>query len=441
LTAKTVVGVSLVALAAICCLVISEKSANRQASANRVDITYWEKWNGPEEQAMRRIVNEYNASQDKIHVEYLTISGVDVKTLLSTSGGDPPDVAGIWLENLAQFGDANMLTDLTDMAAKVGLTKDYYIANYWDTLNYNGRLYAFPSTPASLALHVRPDLVPAQYASPQTFPTRLDEFDRLMFSVTQKDADGKLKQAGFMPTNPGWWHWSWPYLFGGKLFDGKEITIDTPESLRAFNWCLKYADFLGKDSMTEFQSAFGNNSSPQDPFMEGKVVTEFNGVWKGQYIRNLSPHTPWFAVPLPYPDDRPDLKNHTELSEDILIIPTGAKHVKEAFDFLKFVQSQPEMEELCKAQGKNSPLNKVSDKFYKDHPNAYIHLFDQLARSPTAIYAPKIGVFPQLRSEMDDVFQEITTGQKTPKKALHDAQIHMTELWHTYRRQVLGEPE
>jgi len=432
---------TLVVLVALACVGISESVANRQTSKDRVDITYWEKWTGPEATVMRQLVNRYNASQNKVHVNYVTISTIDVKTLLSTSGGDPPDVAGIWVENLVQFEDANMLTDLTDMAAKAGLDKNYYVKNYWDMMNYNGRLYAFPSTPASTALHVRPDLIPAQYASPDTFPKTLDEFDDLMFAVTKKDEDGKLKQAGFMPTNPGWWHWSWPYLFGGSLYDGKEITIDTPDNLRAFEWCKKYADHLGPDAMTEFQSAFGNNSSPEDPFMVGKVVTEFNGVWKGHYIKEQKPDTPWFAVPLPYRNDRPDLANHSMITSDILVIPTGAKHLKEAFDFLRFTQSQPEMEALCKGQGKNSPLAKVSDAFYKDHTNKFIHLFDQLARSPTAFYSPQIGVFPQLRSEMDDVFQEITTGQKSPKKALDDAQDHMSELWHTYRVQVLGEPQ
>src|SRR5216683_1870526 len=39
-----------------------------------VHITYWEKWTGFESDAMRDVVNAYNASQKRIHVDMLTIS-------------------------------------------------------------------------------------------------------------------------------------------------------------------------------------------------------------------------------------------------------------------------------------------------------------------------------------------------------------------------------
>src|SRR5690349_4503593 len=59
-----------------------------------IHITYWEKWTGFESDAMRDVVNAYNASQHKIHVDMLTISGIENKTLMAIAGNDPPDVAG-----------------------------------------------------------------------------------------------------------------------------------------------------------------------------------------------------------------------------------------------------------------------------------------------------------------------------------------------------------
>ncbi|MHA4875075.1 hypothetical protein, partial [Enterococcus faecium] len=77
----------------------------------------------------------------------------------------------------------------------------------------------------------------------------------------------------------------------------------------------------------------------------------------GMYDKKLD----WFAVPFPHPKDRPDLAEVSFANFDTLQIPKGAKHPREAFEFIAFVQTQKEMEKLCASHGKNSPLTKVSE--------------------------------------------------------------------------------
>ena len=439
MSTKTIIGLVLVLTAMAAALFLSETSVSRDARKDRVTVIYWEKWTGAEGEEMRKVVNAFNQSQDRIYVQYLSISGVDQKTMLATAGGNPPDVAGIWLDQVYQFSDAKALTDLSQMAKDSGLGPDYYIKSYWDPLNYRGGLWALPSTPASIALHVRTDLVPKEVATPETFPKTLEELDALSDKISKRGKDGSLQLAGFLPSNPGWWNWAWPSYFGGKLVDGDKITINSPEALKAFEWIAGYAKRFGSKEMQSFQGGFGNFSSPQDPFMQGKVATEMNGVWKAGYIKVNKADIPWFAVPFPYPKDRPDLAGHSNMSQDVLTIPRGAKHVKEAFEFIRFVQRQDVMEGLCNGHGKNSPLNKVSEDFLKNHQNAYIRLFDQLARSPKAINIPPIGIYPQISSEMTVAFQEVNGEQKTPKQALDDAQARIDAQWQIYKRQVLNK--
>jgi len=438
MTAREVVGLSAAALVMVLASIAGDRAVTREGRPDKVTVTYWEKWTGDEAKEMRKVVDAFNASQDKIFVQYLSISGVDTKTMLATAGGNPPDVAGIWLEQIAQFSDAKALTDLTEMARGNGLNSDYYIKGYWDPLNYRGKLWALPSTPASIALHVRPDLVPADVATPETFPQTIEGLDKLVDRISKKKPGGDLEMAGFLPSNPGWWNWSWGMYFGGKLFDGENLTLDSPENIRAYKWISSYAKRFGAKEVQSFQSGFGTFASPQDPFMQGKVATEINGVWKGSYIRVYKPGLKWFAVPFPYPEDRPDLKGHSHLSQDVLTIPRGSKHPKEAFEFIRFVQRQDVMEGLCKGHGKNSPLQKVSEAFFTTNQNKFIRLFDGLARSPRAFNPPQIGILVQLRSEMDVAFQEVSTEKKTPEQALHDAQQRVTTLWTTYKHQVLN---
>ncbi len=438
MTTQTVAGMWAAAVALVVCATVGEKVVSRQASTDKVTVIYWEKWTGSEAEEMRKVVTAFNHSQDKIFVKYLSISGVDTKTMLATAGGDPPDIAGIWQDQICQFADEGALTDLTDMGKAAGLDTSYYIPGFWDGITFRKRLWALPSTPASIALHVRTDLVPPDVNTPETFPKTIEGLDKLVDRISKKRKDGGLQLAGFLPSDPGWWNWAWSGLFGGKLMDGDKVTINSPEAIRAFEWIDTYGKKFGSKEVQSFQSGFGNFGSPQDPFMDGKVATEINGVWKANYMKVFKPGTPWFAVPIPYPADRPDLAGHTILSQDVLTIPRGAKHVKEAFEFLKYVQRQDVMEGLCTGHGKNSPLMKVSEKFFDNHPNKSIRLFDALARSPKAFSQPKVGIYPQMSSEITVAFQEVTTEQKTPKQALDDCQARVQKIWDTYKAQVAG---
>jgi ABC-type glycerol-3-phosphate transport system substrate-binding protein len=49
-----------------------------------------------------------------------------------------------------------------------------------------------------------------------------------------------------------------------------------------------------------------------------------------------------------------------------------------------------------------------------------------------------VGIYPQISSEMNVAFQQVSTGEKTPEVALADAQKRLDGLWATYRKQILG---
>ena len=93
----------------------------------RVTVTYWEKWSDFEADAMRKVVDDFNRSQDKIYVDYLSVSGVDQKTLLSTASGIPPDLAGLYGPNVALYKQYDAVMDLTDMANAAGIVRDRFI--------------------------------------------------------------------------------------------------------------------------------------------------------------------------------------------------------------------------------------------------------------------------------------------------------------------------
>ncbi|MGQ9525635.1 MAG: extracellular solute-binding protein, partial [Armatimonadota bacterium] len=138
-----------------------------------------------------------------------------------------------------------------------------------------------------------------------------------------------------------------------------------------------------------------------------------------------APALKWGAAPFPYPANRPDLANTTIVESDVLVIPNGAKHPDEAFEFMRFVNSQAGSELLNMGQRKFTPLIHVSQKFLRAHPNPYIELFIDLARAKNTHAAPEMSLWTQYRDEMNATFDDIWLCRVTPEQALDRVQKRM----------------
>ncbi len=416
----------LFALLTFTVFVLAGCSSESKASDGRVHISYWEKWTGFEADAMRAVVDEFNRSQDKIFVDLLTVSQVDQKMLLATAGGNPPDVAGLWSFNTNVYADKGAIIPLDKFMKAAGITREDYLPAYWNLSFYRGKTWALPTTPASVALHWNKDHFREAGLDPERPPRTIEELDAFAEKLTKRDENGKIVRMGFMPSEPGWWNWGWGYFFGGKLYDGKgHITANSPENLRAFRWVQSYAKKYNVKDLQVFQSGFGNFSSPQNAFLAGKVSMELQGVWMYNFINKYAPHLKWACAPFPPPADRPDLANSTPVDIDTLVIPTGAKHPREAFEFIKFVQSRKGMELLCLGQRKHTPLSTNSPEFLRNHPHPYLHVFINLAKSPNTFSTPKIGVWREFQDEMNNAFSNIWLCKMTPEDALANVQARM----------------
>jgi multiple sugar transport system substrate-binding protein len=379
----------------------------------RVRIAYWEKWTGFEADAMRRVVNAFNRRQHRIWVDMLTVSQIDQKMSLATAGGNPPDVAGLWSWNINAYAERGALMPLDDFARRAGIARGNYIPAYWDMCCDEGHLWGLPSTPASLALVWNKRLFRAAGLDPDRPPVTIAQLDAYAERLTARDSRGHLIRSGFIPAEPaGWWNWMWGCYFGGSLWDRKSrITADAPDNVRGFRWVRSFAEKSGTQALQIFRSGFGNFSSPQDGFLSGKLAMVLQGVWIANFIHKYAPDMEWGAAPFPYPADRPELADLTYVECDVLSIPAGAKHPREAFEFIKYVNSIEGSEMLNTGQGKHTPLARTTRGFIEHHPNPYIGLFIQVAKRPRPFTTPNLGIWLEYVAEMNSAFDKIWLGE------------------------------
>ena len=383
---------------------------------------------------MRAVVDDFNASQNRIFVDYTSVSQMDHRLMLATAGGVPPDVAGVAGKTLPAYAENNALTPLDRLAARNGIKREQYIDAIWQICSYRGHLWALPTTPGCLALIWNKKLFRAAGLDPDQPPRSIAELEQFNEKLVKHRPDGRLESLGHVPAEPGWYDDIWAWWFGGRLWDGKEtITADSPENIAAYNWIASYPRRFGAADLLAFRDGSGNFASPQNPFFTGRVAMVLQGPWIYNFIKNFAPPDfEWGMAAFPSAlGDR--LKDVTLVETDALVIPAGAKHPDEAFEFIKYVNSQKPMEKLCLGQRKFTPLRECSPEFLRDHPNPYIAQFLALAKSPNAHIVPQLTTWPIYSNDMTLAFDRIWAGKPPRAEALEEVQRHEQQAFHHHQ--------
>jgi ABC-type glycerol-3-phosphate transport system substrate-binding protein len=394
----------------------------------RTVIRYWEKWTGAEAGAMRAVVDDFNASQDRIFVDYSPISNTEHKLMLATAGGVPPDVCGVWGLDVPVYAEHNALTPLDRLSAEFGVERARYIDVFWQLCSHRGHLWALPSTPGCNALVWNKKMFRQAGLDPEQPPRSIAELERFNEKLVQYRPDGSIASIGHLPEEPGWWNYLWGCWFGGKPWDGAQtLTIDSPENVAAYEWVESYPKRFGAAKLLALREGFGNFASPGNPFFTGRVAMVLQGPWIYNFIKNFAPADfEWGVAPFPSADPV-RLKNVTVVESDVLVIPNKAKHPREAFEFIAYVNSPKPMEKLCLGQRKFTPLRAVSPEFLRDHPNPAIGEFIKLANSSNAVYVPRIPTCLEFISDMKNAVSRIWTGRATAREALRDVRARQQE--------------
>lgn len=378
----------------ICLLAPGCNRVGKDPVSGPIVINYWEKWTGSEAEAMQEIVNDFNASQSEVRVNYLSVSALDTKLMLAIAGGNPPDVSGLYSYLAPIYAENNALMPLDGFLGATDLGEDDYIPSVWQTCQHHGHTWALPTTPATLALYWNKRMF--REAGLEGPPRSLAELEAMNDKLLRRDSAGRILQIGHSPQEPGWWNPMWVCWFGGHILkpDG-HLGLDSPEMQATFNWLESYPARFGGEDLLKLRNGFGSFASPQNPFFTGRIGMVLQGPWFHNFIRKYAPEDfEWGVAPFPAadPERAPGV---TLLEADVLVIPRGAPHPQAAFQFIQYVNSQPAIEKLCLKQQKFSPRRQVSDAFYAAHENPDIRVFYDLAMSPNA------RVVPPMRSWME----------------------------------------
>lgn len=395
-------------------------------SSGPVVVRYWDKWTGFEAEAMREIVEEFNRSQEDIRVDYLPVSQIERKLMLAIAGGNPPDVAGLYCHLIPAYAENNALMPLDGFLAGSAVSAENYLPVFWEAGRHRGFTWALPTTPSTLALYWNKKLFREAGLDPECPPRSLADLESLNVALLRRGPGGRIDRLGHTPQEPGWWKALWVYWFGGRIAtEEANVAIDTAEMRETFRWLESYPGRFGGEALQGLRNGFGNFASPQNAFFEGRVAMVLQGPWLFNFIQQYAPEDfEWGVAPFPSVDPN-RLSDVTLAGCDLLVIPCGARHPREAFRFLEYVSSQSVMERLCLGQKKFSPLREVSEDFYARHPNPDIKVFSDLAASPRAMLAPRLITWQECQNALNAAVDAAMLRSNESSGTLHSLQLRL----------------
>ncbi|MCB9850616.1 MAG: extracellular solute-binding protein [Phycisphaerales bacterium] len=461
-----------VVIAALCvgagALIIWGPRGGPPIDPDRVHVTYWEKWTDFEGAAMHALVDRFNATtgaERGIYVEYVATTNVDMKTMVATAGGDPPDLAGLWQRNVHSFAASDALTSLDERARSAGLRDGALLDIYEHACEYHGELFALPLTPSTIALYYNKDAL-AEFADalrdagldPERAPRTIAELDAYADIIQRSDARGDLELLAYLPGTAGsfaWFWQTWPIWFGGRLYDAsqKRMLVDQPAFIDAYTWVSKYAERFDRRRVARFEAGLGNFASPDNPFISGHLAMVRQGPWFANTIRQFAPDIHYGVAPFPTIDGVP----RAYYEEDVITVPRGARHPDEAWSFIEWLYTAPPqhysppdgstgmgyeyyesradgktvrkpmpplrpIEWLCWMHCKNNPLRNPDPAFVETHPNPAIEVHEALARAEHADTVPPLPNWAEIENEFVAAYADIWAAGPPVRERLRECQ-------------------
>ncbi len=342
-TTAIVIGV-LMAVAAVA-IVFALPGASPRAYPQREPVRFWHMWTAEWKVVVEDIVKRFNESQTEFEVIPLSVPGTaaDSKFLLSVAGGDPPDVMAQWNQVIPKWADSGLIVALNELMSQEewqAFQRDAYPAVKKIGM-YKGNLYGVTTGLNIWACYCRADYLREAGLDPDRFPETLEGLVAWGEQLHRFDAHGGLTRIGFLPTMFA----MYAPAFNGGFYDWNtgQILLDTPENLNALSYLVAQRKKLGFENVVRFESGLTVGiGNAEWPFIGGSYAIVVDGQWRVEQLAKYAPEVEYVTKPIPPPAGG---QPHAGwINGNFMIIPKGAKHVKGAWEFIKFWSglAQPE---------------------------------------------------------------------------------------------------
>ncbi len=246
----------------------------------KVTLSFWNGFTGPDGPALQQVVDDFNASQDRITVEtnIMPWDTLYQKVLTAAAGNDGPDIVAMSASRMPQFVSEGLFQPLDDYYENPDNESDALASAAVTASVFEGSNYGVPVNLATMLMYYNKDLFTAAGLDPEAPPTTWDEFAAMVPKLTvDENGDGKPEQYAIAladhETVPMYQTFLWNAGGGLVSEDGTTSELGSEGSLEALNFWVD----LVRDQKA---SPIGLTGGDADKlFTTGKAAIEIVGPW------------------------------------------------------------------------------------------------------------------------------------------------------------------
>jgi sn-glycerol 3-phosphate transport system substrate-binding protein len=410
----------------------------------QVEVQWWHSMGGALGEWVNDLAKDFNASQKDYKITPTFKGSYDesmTAAIAAFRAGNAPHILQVF-----EVGTATMMASkgaikpvaevmkeggqAFDPNAYVPAVAGYYTAP-------NGQMLSFPFNSSTPVFHYNKDAFKAAGLDPEKPPTTWPEVAL---------AAAKLKASGHKcPYTTSWMSWTQLETFSAwhnTLYATKNNGFGGTDTRLAFNTPLHLRHIENLANMAK-QGLFvykGRGNAADAVFVSGEcaMMTGSSALY-GNIKRNSK-----FAAgigTLPYYPDVAGAPQNTVIGGASLWVMSGKKapEYKAVAAFFRYL-SQPEVAAKSHQRTGYLPVTKASfeltDKsgFYKQNPGTDVSVTQMIRKTTDKSRGVRLGNFVQIRTIIDEEFEGIWSGKKTPKEAIDAAILRGNEQLERFQK-------
>lgn len=390
-------------------------TAPSEKPKEKVEITFWHVYSDKDSGPLNEAVDAFNKANDHIMVKALSNQDA-TKQLTAISGGNPPDIALTFWNNVGPWADVGAIQELDTFFTQDKYDTKQYVPAAIERMKVNGKYYGLPFTMSmsNTLLYNKKNFADAGLAKP---PETLEEMFEYAKKLTKKDANG-ITQIGFIPDFPWIDNVFWPVIFGGSWVDADgKVTPNKKENVDSIAYQRKFYEEFGNDAIEKYKAGMGKRGTPQDPLLTGQLSMMIG--WEYNYPAERVEGGPIGVAPFPYPASRPELKGSGFVSPRAVFIPKKAKHQKEAWEFMRYLLSaDTQVQYALKTKTIPTITSALDDKRLKTDEMKSVAPYYEWAKNPNLQGFPNSVYINEYLQSLSEETEKALKGSQTPQQAM-----------------------
>ncbi|MBY6276634.1 MAG: ABC transporter substrate-binding protein [Symbiobacterium thermophilum] len=408
----------------------------------RVKVTFWHAMGGVAGEAVQRLVDQFNSSQDKVEVEAVYQGTYDdALQKLRAAGSDGPTIMQVYEIGSRFMIDSGMITPMQNFVDADGFSIDDFEPNILGYYTFDGRLYSMPFNTSTPIVYYNKDAFREAGLDPERPPRTFEEFKEYARKLTV--TQGGETRYGASIALYGWFFEQFLAVQGAHYVDNDngrsaratKAIINSPEGERFVTWLKEMVDEgvainLGRRT-ADTQAAFSSGQVAMTLDSTAALGNILNGVGDKFEIGTAF---------LPRPEGAAE--GGVIIGGASLWI-TNTKPLKEqwaAWEFVKWLTTPEVQAEWSIATGyfpvrKAAYDQQILKDWHAQRPQ-FTTAIEQLRASPlnTVTQGAVIGTFPQARQIVEAAMESVVLGQATAAEALNAAAAEITKGIEDYNR-------